>query len=87
MERLSGVPLVGVIKDNVRVLEALSKVKPMTKLNPNSGVSLEYKNIASKIIGEPAKKLSWHAKALGYLKDDFTNLTTHKFSKGLSYYK
>ena len=87
MERLSGVPLVGVIKDNVRVLEALSKVKPMTMINPHSSVSLAYKQIASHMVGMPFKQTSWHHKALGYLKDDFTNLSTHKFTKGLSYYK
>jgi len=87
MERLSGVPLVGVIKDNVRVLEALSKVKPITVLSPNSNASIAYKKIAAQIADAPYKEPAWHQKVLGYLKDDFKNLTTHKFSTGLNYYK
>ncbi len=87
MERLSGVPLVGVIKDNVRVLESLSKFKPITSLNSESNVSLEYKKIAAKLSNMEYKEPKLHKKVLGYLKDDFTNLTTHKWSKGLAYYK
>lgn len=87
MERLSGVPLTGVIKDNVRVLEALSKVKPISMLNPNSSVALAYKGIAAKMINAPYKEPAWHTKVIGFLKDDFSNLANHKFSKGLAYYK
>lgn len=87
MERLSGVPLVGVVKDNVRILEALNKVKPITTLNPHSDVSLAYKKIAAKIIGVEYKEPKFHKKIFGHLKDDFSNLATHKFSKGLIYYK
>ncbi|MBI2148447.1 AAA family ATPase [Candidatus Woesearchaeota archaeon] len=87
MERLSGIPLVGVINDNVRVLEALSKVKPATMLNPNSDVSLAYKKIASKMLSLPYGEPKFHTKILGYLKDDFAKLKTHKWSKGLAYYK
>lgn len=87
MERLSGVPLVGTIKDNVKVLEALSKVQPVTNLSPNSNVAREYKKIAAKITGTNYKEPKWHKKILAYLKDDFKNLTTHHYSKGLHYYK
>ncbi len=87
MERLSGVPLIGVLKDNVKVLEALSKVKPVTMLSPNSNVSREYKKIAAKLVNSEYKEPPLHKKVLAYLKDDFSNLATHKFSKGLNYYK
>ncbi len=87
MERLSGVPLVGVINDNVRVLEALSKVKPISMINPSSSVSLAYKSIAAKMLNVPYQEPAWHTKVLGYLKDDFSKLASHKFSKGLAYYK
>lgn len=87
MERLSGIPLVGVVKDSVRVLEALNKVKPLTMLNPESDVSLSYKKIASQLIGIPYQEPRWHKKIVGYLKDDFGDLATHKFSRGLAYYK
>ena len=87
MERLSGIPLIGVINDNVRVLEALSKVKPITIVNPYSGVSLAYKEIAAKLAGIEYSKPKLRHKLVGYLKDDFSNLASHKFSKGLFYYK
>ena len=87
MERLSGVPLIGVVNENVRVLEALSKVKPMIMLNPNSNVSLSYKKIAARLAGISYTEPKLHHKVLGYLKDDFSNLASHKFSKGLFYYK
>lgn len=87
MERLSGIPLVGVVKDSVRVLEALNKVKPLTMLNPESSISLSYKKIASQLIGIPYQEPSWHRKIIGHLKDDFGDLATHNFSRGLAYYK
>ena len=87
MERLSGVPLLGIIQDNVRVLEALSKVKPITMINPNSSVSLSYKSMAAKMVNASYKEPPWHQKVVGFLKDDFSKLATHNFSKSLDYYK
>ncbi len=87
MERLTGLPLVGVIKDNVKVLEALHKVQPITKLSPLSNVSLEYKRIAARMLNVPFKEPRWDKKALAYLKDDFSNLTEHRFTAGLRYYQ
>lgn len=87
MERLSGVPLVGIINDDVRVLEALSKVKPITKLSPDSQVSLAYRKIAAKILGISYAQPKWHRKVAAAVKDDFARLSTHKFSRGLAYYK
>jgi len=87
MERLSGVPLIGVVSDSVRVLEALSKVQPVTRLSPNSNVAREYKKIAAKLVGAYYQEPKWHKKFLSHIKDDFGNLASHKFSKGLAYYK
>ncbi len=87
MERLSGVPLIGVINDNVRVLEALDKVKPVTSLSPNSDVSIAYKKLAAKMINAEYREPNLYTKTIAYLKDDFSNLATHDFTKGISYYK
>lgn len=87
MERLSGVPLVGVVRDDVRVLEALSKVQPITKLTPYSHVSREYKKIAGKLIGLEHEGPKWHKMIVANIKDDFSRMKTHKFSTGLAYYK
>ncbi|HLC58752.1 MAG TPA: AAA family ATPase [Candidatus Nanoarchaeia archaeon] len=87
MERLTGLKLSAVIRDDVRVLEALNKVNPIAKLSPNSSVSEQYKKLAANIIGANYVEPKWHQKAVAAIKDDFVNLTTHKFSKGLNYYK
>ncbi len=87
MERLSGIPLIGVVKDSVRVLEALNKNKPITALNPDSEVSLAYKKIAAKLVGAEHKELGFYKKVVGNLKDDFSNLATHNFTKGFTYFK
>ncbi len=87
MEKLTGLPLTGVVKDSVRFSEALNQVKPITMLNPNSDVSLSYKMMAAKMVNATYEKPKWGNKLLGYLRDDFKNLTTHKFTKGLRYYK
>ena len=87
MERLSGLPLVGVISDNIKVLEALEKVQPVTKLSPLSNVSLEYKKMAARMMNAPYQEPKWHQKIIARIKDDFSNLGTHKFSTGLKYYR
>ena len=55
MEKLSGVPVVASIKDNVKFLEALSKVKPLVMHSPYSAPALEYKKLAAALIGEQYK--------------------------------
>src|SRR3989338_5618928 len=81
MEKLTGIKLVATIKDSVRVLESLNSIRPVSLLNPNSDVSLEYKKLAALMVNASYENPKWHIRALGYLKDDFKNLTTHKFSK------
>lgn len=87
MERLSGIPVIGIVKNNVRVLDALNKVQPISKLNPHSETSLEFKRVASLIANVEFKEPSIVTKVKGYLRDDFSNLKTHDFAKGLGYFK
>jgi len=87
MEKLSGVPVVASIKDNVKFLEALSKVKPLVMHSPYSAPALEYKKLAALLSNEPYKEPNLFKKAYGFLKDDFHNFLNHDFRKGLKYYK
>ena len=86
MEELTGIPVLTVINDNPRVLESLSKVKPITLHSPNSNVSREYKRLAAALCGENYKEPSLLVKAAAYLKDDFNNFVSHDFKKNFKYY-
>ena len=86
MSRLTGVPVVSVLKDNVKVLEALSHVKPVVVHSPYSPVSLGYKKLAALISGENYVEPSLLKKIWGYVIDDFNNFKHHNFSKGFKYY-
>ena len=86
MQELTGVPVLSVLNENVRVLESLSKVKPITLHSPHSNVSREYKKLAALLSGEQYKEPSIMMKAYGYLKDDFHNFTNHDFKKNFRYY-
>ncbi len=46
------VPVVSVLYDDESVLKALSKGKPISLFNDNNGVSIEYKKLASALVGE-----------------------------------
>ncbi len=87
MERLSGIPLVGVIGDDVMLPSSVANVKPITFLSPDSEISRSYRSIAAKIAGTKYKEPKWHRKIIAGIKDDFSKLAAHKFSRGLLYYK
>lgn len=87
MEKIAGVPVVAVLKDNIKVLEALSRVKPLTMHSPYSQPALEYKKLAALLSEEQYKEPNVFLKAAHYMKDDFHNFLNHDFKKGLKYYK
>ncbi len=86
MERLTGIPVISVINENVKVLEALSKIKPITLYSPYSPVSLSYKKLAALMSNSWYKDPGIFKKTFGYMKDDFLNFINHDFKKGLKYY-
>jgi septum site-determining protein MinD len=51
----SGVKVLAVLPDNVKVLSSLSKMIPVVNDSPRQDVSLAYKKLASSIINEPYK--------------------------------
>ena len=87
MEKLTGVPVVAVLRDDVKFLEALSKVRPLVLYSPNSRESLEFKKLAACMSGENYKDPGLFKKFSGFLKDDFNNFLHHDFRKGFKYYK
>ena len=86
MSRLTGIPVVSILKDNIKVLEALSHVRPVIFHSPYSPVALGYKKLAALISGENYAEPSFFRKVYGYLVDDFNNFKYHKFSNGFKYY-
>lgn len=52
IEDSTGVPVIGIVPDDVKVLEALAEMKPAAIKHPKRDVSVEYKKLAASIIGE-----------------------------------
>lgn len=55
IEKATGVPVLSVINDDVKILEALSKTAPATFCNPKKDFSISYCNLAGKLTGEEYK--------------------------------
>ena len=87
LEKLCGVPVVGVLNHNIKVAEALSKVKPVVISSPYADVSLAYKKLAAHLADEQYQKPGKLKLAVGRLKDDYESFKNHDFSKGFIYYK
>ncbi|MBW2984918.1 AAA family ATPase [Candidatus Woesearchaeota archaeon] len=52
IEDATGVPVLAVVPEDVRVLEALSEMKPAAIKHPKRDVSVEYKKLAAALVGE-----------------------------------
>jgi septum site-determining protein MinD len=52
IEESTGVPVVGVVPDDIKVLEALAEMTPASVRTPKRDASVEYKKLAASIIGE-----------------------------------
>lgn len=52
VELATSVPVLAVLPDDIKVLEALSKSIPITSYSPKSEVSMEYKKLGGCIVGE-----------------------------------
>lgn len=52
IQDLTKVPVVSVLKEDEKILEALSKSKPLSALNNNRDSVVEYKKLAAALIGE-----------------------------------
>jgi len=52
IENATNIPVVAVLEDDVRVLEALAAAKPAVLHSPNRDVAVEYKKLAASLVGE-----------------------------------
>ncbi|MEK6947836.1 MAG: hypothetical protein AABX19_01190, partial [Nanoarchaeota archaeon] len=52
IQDLTKVPVVSVLKEDEKILEALSKSKPLSALNNSRDSVVEYKKLAAALIGE-----------------------------------
>lgn len=52
IEDATGVPVLAVVPDDVKVLEALSEMKPAAIRTPKRDASVEYKKLAASLVGE-----------------------------------
>ena len=68
IENTTGVPVLSVINDNVKVLEALSKTAPATVCSPKKDFSIAYGMLGAKILGEDYKDPRLMSKVLGIFK-------------------
>lgn len=71
IEDTTGVPVLAVVDDHIKVLEALSKTTPAFICSPKRRFSLAYKNIAAKIAGEDVKASASKKGVVSKLKSVF----------------
>ncbi len=87
VESVTKTPVLAVLPDDQKVVEALASVKPITLYKPYNKVSLEYKRLAGALADEKFKEPSILKKMVSYVKEDFENFQKHDFKQGLKYYK
>jgi len=70
IEKAAEVPILSVLPDDVKVLEALSKTVPAALHKPNRKVSKEYEKLAVQLIGEEYKKDNILSKLKGLISEE-----------------
>lgn len=87
IEKATGTPVIGVIRDNNKVVEALSQVTPVSLFSPISDPSIGYKTTAAIISESFYKRPNTVLRSINTLKESFDNIKNHNFSASLSYYR
>ena len=87
IEKATKVPVIAVIPDDQKILEALAAVKPITLYSPHNKTSLEFRKLAAALAGTTFKEPTFLQRAASLLKEDLQNFKHHDFSKGLTYYR
>ena len=87
IEKVCGVPVIGLLKHSLKVSESMHDVKPVVISSPYSEVSLGFKKLASYFCGEAFNKPRKLRLLLSRFKDDYGSFVRHDFSKSLVYYK
>ena len=87
VENAVHVPVLAVLQNDQKVLEALAAVQPITMYRPMNKVSLEYRRLAAALVDAPFKDPNPIGKIVNKFKEDVENFRNHDFRNGLNYYK
>ncbi len=87
IENTAHVPVVAVLREDQKVLEALAKIKPVTLYKPHNRVSVEYRKLAAALADTHYNAPGVLKRMANYVVEDFENFRQHRFKNGLSYYK
>ncbi len=86
IENTAHVPVVAVVREDQKVLEALSKIKPITLYKPHNKVSVEYKRLGAALADTRYNPPSVMQRLMNYVVEDVENFRQHRFKTGVSYY-
>jgi len=83
IEELADVPVLAVLKDDDKVLEALSETTPVSLYAPRSNAGIEFRKLAAALIGETYEEPGIWAKIKGmfggkYSKEEINRTIFHK---------
>lgn len=70
IEESCGVPVIGVLPDNVMMLESVAETTPATLYKPNTDVAVEFKKIAAAVIDAPYEDPRFFSKFKNMLNKD-----------------
>jgi MinD-like ATPase involved in chromosome partitioning or flagellar assembly len=86
IEKKAKAPVIAKIRDNLKILESLASVTPVVISYPHSKITREFRALAAAMIDEKYIEPSLWEKFKNHVREDYTNLKNHKFSKRLKYY-
>ena len=72
VQESAGVPVIAVLPDDVKILEALAHSTPASVFSPRKNFAVEYKKLAASIIGEEYKDERILQKMLDFLAPDIS---------------
>ncbi|MBW2966583.1 AAA family ATPase [Candidatus Woesearchaeota archaeon] len=87
IEEASGVPILAVIPDDIKVLESLSKTKPVTHHAEKKEITHEYKKLAACIIGEDYKDPRFTKKLKSLFSKDISKIEVNRIQLKESFKK
>jgi septum site-determining protein MinD len=69
IEGASGVPIVGVLPEDIKVLEALASTSPVSTYSPHAKAAIEFRKLGAFMVGEEYKDPRFLSKIFGRIKD------------------
>lgn len=78
IEEATGVPVLALLPNDIKVLEALSKTTPATAHNPNTDVAIEYKQLTASLIGVEYQDTRLLSKIKNWLSKDVSKVKVNR---------